>query len=150
MTATGEQLNKIEQKTVKKTSGPHKSKSRSAGTKNTKVVSQSDSTHTGNHSTRTHTNVSDIHTVPSTASLPTLDHLKANDSMQKAVVERLSELQHLNSTGMSQKIKSQCGGVEVFVKHKTKWPHEYVPAGSNRECVTYDQLTMGQWMAGEL
>ena len=54
LTAIGERLNKIEQKTVKKTSGPHKSKSRSAGTKNNKVVNQSDSTHTRNHSARTH------------------------------------------------------------------------------------------------
>ena len=60
----------------------------------------------------------------------------------------LSELQHLNSTGISQKLKSQCGGIEVFVKHKVRWPHDYVLAGSNKECVMYDQLTMGQWMAG--
>ena len=78
LTATGERLNKIEQKQVKKTSGPHKSKSRSAGTKNTKVVSQSDVTHTGNHSARMHINVTDTHTVPSTVLVPTLDHLKAN------------------------------------------------------------------------
>ena len=25
---------------------------------------------------------------------------------------------------------------------------EYVLAGNNKECVTYDQLIMGQWMAG--
>ena len=37
LTAIGKMLNKIEQKTVKKTSGPHKSKSRSALTKN-KVI----------------------------------------------------------------------------------------------------------------
>ena len=83
----------------------------------------------------------------STIWLPTLDHLKTNDSIQKAVAERLSELQQLNLTGMSQKLKSQCGGVEVYVKHKTKWPHEYVLAGNNKEHVTYHQLTMGQWMA---
>ena len=119
LTAIGKRLNKIEQKTVMKTSGPHKSKSRSAVTKNTKVVQQSDSTHAGNHSARTHANVTDTHTVPSTVSLPTLDHLKANDNIQKAVVERLSELQQLNLRGMSQ-----------------KWPHEYVLAGNTKECVT--------------
>ena len=43
LTAIGERLNKIEQKTVKKSSRSHKSKSRSAGTKNTKVVNQSES-----------------------------------------------------------------------------------------------------------
>ena len=46
-------------------------------------------------------------------SLPTLDHVKTKDSTQKAVAERVSELQHLNLTGMSQKIKSQHGVVKV-------------------------------------
>ena len=57
LTAIGERLDKIEQKIVKKTSGPQKSNSRSAVTKNTKVVRQSDSTHTDNHSARMHANV---------------------------------------------------------------------------------------------
>ena len=148
LSAISEWLNKIEQKSIKKTSGPHKSRSRSSGTKTTNVVSQSVSTHPSSHSGRMHTQMSDTHTVPSTASLPTLDHLKANNNIQQAVAERLSELQHLNSTGMSQKIRSQRGGVEVFVKQKVRWPHEYVLAGSNKERVTYDQLTMGQWVAG--
>ena len=145
LTVISERLDKIEQNPVKKTMGSHKSKSRSAGTKQ-KVTKQSHSTLTSNHSEQTYTNATDIHAVPSTVSLPTLDHLKANDSIQKAVAERLSELQHLNSTGMSQKMKSQCGG-EVFVKQKVRWPHEYVLAGSNKERVTYDKLSLGQWMA---
>ena len=45
LTAISERLNKIEQKTVKKTSGPHKSKSRSTGT------------NTSKHSARKHANV---------------------------------------------------------------------------------------------
>ena len=35
-----------------------------------------------------------------------------------------------------------------FLKQKVKWPHKYILAGRNKECVMYDQLTMGQWMAG--
>ena len=38
--------------------------------------------------------------------------------------------------------------MDVFVKHRAKWPHENVLAGNNKEHVTYDQLTMGQWMVG--
>ena len=148
LSAIGKCLNKIEQKSVKKTSGPHKSRSKSSGTKTTNVVKQSVSTQPSNHSGRMHTQMADTHTVPSTASLPTLDHLKANHNIQQAVAERLSELQHSNSTGISQKFRSQRRGVEVFVKQKVRWPHEYVLAGSNKECVTYDKLTMGQWMAG--
>ena len=89
-TAIGERFDKIEQKTVKKTSGPHKSKSRSAVTKNTKVV-------------RMHAIVTNTHTVLSTVSLPILEHLRANYNIQKAVADRLLELQHLNSTCMSPK-----------------------------------------------
>ena len=33
-----------------------------------------------------HTRVTDIHTVPSTVSLPTHDHLKTNDNIQNAVI----------------------------------------------------------------
>ena len=93
-----------------------------------------------------HTNATYIHAVPSTVSLPTLDHLKANDSIQKAVAERLSELQPLNSTGMSQKIKSQRGGVEVFVKRKVRWPHEYVLVIKNVSHTTSLQWGSG-WLA---
>ena len=148
LSTISERLNKIEQKSIKKISGPHKSRSRSSGTKTANVVTQSVSTQPSNHSGRMHTQMSDTHTVPSTVSLTMLDHLKANNNIQQAVSERLSELQHLNSTGMSQKIRSQRGDVEDFVKQKVRWPHEYVLAGSNKERVTYDQLTMGQWMDG--
>ena len=69
---------------MKRTSGPHKSKGRNTGTKN-KVVHHSDGTYTINLSTGRYTKVTDMHTVPSTVSLPPLDHLKANDTIQKAV-----------------------------------------------------------------
>ena len=35
-----------------------------------------------------------------------------------------------------------------FLSTRAKWPHKYVLAGNNKERVTYDQLTMGRWMAG--
>ena len=64
--------------------------------------------------------------------------------------ERLEELKQLNKTGtVDCKNKSQrCGRVDVFVKNKVKWPHEYVLGGNQKERVSYDQLTMGQWVAG--
>ena len=40
------------------------------------------------------------------------------------------------------------GSVEVMVKHKVKWPHEYILSGSNKERVSYDQLSVVQWVAG--
>ena len=59
-------------------------------------------------------------------------------------------MQQISKTGTDPKLKAQRGGqVEVLVKkNRVKWPHEYVLAGNNKERVTYDQLTMGQWVAG--
>ena len=79
-----------------------------------------------------------------------MEYIRANNQIQCSVEERIKELQQLAKTGTSEsKIKSQRGGqVDVFVKNRIKWPHEYVLAGSQKERVSYDQLTMGQWMAG--
>ena len=43
---------------------------------------------------------------------------------------------------------SHRGGVDVFVKRQVKWPQEFVLSGTHKERVTYDQLTVSQWMAG--
>ena len=84
-----------------------------------------------------------------TLNLPTLENLKKNVSIQQLVEDRIKELLQISKTGTDPKLKSQRGGqVEVLVKNRIKWPHEYVLAGSNKERVTYDQLTMGQWVAG--
>ena len=54
----------------------------------------------------------------------------------------------ISQTGSSNKVKSQRGGqVEVLVRNRVKWPHEFVLAGSIKERISYDQLTMTQWMA---
>ena len=45
-------------------------------------------------------------------------------------------------------VKSQRGGqVEVFVRTCVKWPQEFVLSGSTKERISYDQLTLPQWMA---
>ena len=88
-------------------------------------------------------------TAVETLNLPTLENLKKNVSIQQLVEDRIKELQQISKTGTDPKLKSQRGGqVEVLVKNRIKWPHEYVLAGTNKERVTYDQLTMGQWVAG--
>ena len=46
-------------------------------------------------------------------------------------------------------VESQRGGqVEVFVRTCVKWPQEFVLSGSTKEHISYDQLTLPQWMAG--
>ena len=36
----------------------------------------------------------------------------------------------------------------MFVWPRVKWPHEFFLSGSLKECISYGQLTMPQWMAG--
>ena len=51
--------------------------------------------------------------------------------------------------GTDKKIKSQRGGpVDIFVKNRVKWPHEFVLSGPSKERVSYNNLTVLQWVAG--
>ena len=53
----------------------------------------------------------------------------------------------LNKAGT--KLKSLRGGsVEVLVLNRVKWPHEYVLSGNSKERISYDQLSVTQWVAG--
>ena len=64
------------------------------------------------------------------------------------VQERLKQLSENLSQG-KEKIKFQRGGgVDVYVNNTVKWPHEFVLMGTNKERITYDQLSPVQWMAG--
>ena len=38
--------------------------------------------------------------------------------------------------------------VDVSVKNKVLWPHEAILGGINRQRVTYDQLSLTQWVQG--
>ena len=55
-----------------------------------------------------------------------------------------------NSTGKdSPKLKSQRGGgVDVVVKHKVHWPHEAILGGVTCQQISYDQLSLTQWVQG--
>ena len=51
--------------------------------------------------------------------------------------------------GTDPKYKSQRGGsIDIFVKERVKWPHEFVLAGSTKGRITYNQLNNTQWMSG--
>ena len=77
---------------------------------------------------------------------PDLNALRQDALIQLKVEQRLKELQETEKQG---KLKSLRGGlVEVMVKHKVKWPHEYILSGSNKERISYDQLSVVQWVAG--
>ena len=119
----GQRLDNMETKNYKKTSDQSKIKS-----KNVKKKVKSTDTPV---------------TVAPNTSIATPD---LNALRQLKVEQRLKELQETEKQG---KLKSLRGGsVEVMVKHKVKWPHEYILSGSSKERVSYDQLSVIQWVAG--
>ena len=61
----------------------------------------------------------------------------------------MQELSDLAKAGTFQKIKSQRGGnVDVLIKNRVRWPHEYILSVLNKERVSYNQLDVTQWVAG--
>ena len=88
----------------------------------------------------------------SDSSIPELHVLRSSEIIQRKVDARLRELEVINETsGMPSgaKLKSKRGGpVDVYVKHKVAWPHEAILGGTNHSRVTYDQLTLSQWVQG--
>ena len=36
----------------------------------------------------------------------------------------------------------------VWSLNRVKWPHEYVLSGTSKERISYDQLSITQWVAG--
>ena len=84
----------------------------------------------------------------SAQSVPALDTLRQDRFIQSQVDERLKELSNM-AQGTDQKIKSQRGGpVDIFVKNRVKWPHEFVLSGPSKERVSYNNLTVLQWVTG--
>ena len=80
--------------------------------------------------------------------LPQLHTIRQDLLIQAQVEKRLKELAEAEKSG-TQKQKSLRGGpVEVLVPNKVKWPHEYVLSGSHKERVSYDQLSIIQWVTG--
>ena len=86
-------------------------------------------------------------TVSPKSQIPDLNILRQDMSVQALVEQRLKQLTETEKTGT--KTKSLRGGsVEVLVPNRVKWPHEYVLSGSSKERVSYDQLSVTQWVAG--
>ena len=66
--------------------------------------------------------------------------------MQTQVDHRIQQLKDLNEQG---KFKSQRGGKDtVWVKKEVPWPQNFILGGSNKTRVTYDALSMSQWVSG--
>ena len=83
--------------------------------------------------------------------LPDLAHIRASQSIQKQIDRSIAKLSKTQCEGNdnSQKLKSKRGGpVDVIVQKKVSWPHEHILGGQNRQRLTYDQITMPQFVQG--
>ena len=86
---------------------------------------------------------------PCRQNYPIYTVLEHNKLIQEQVEERIRQLSNSDKKGTDPRIKSQRGAsVDIFVKEKIKWPHEYVLAGTTKDRVTYNQLNITQFMAG--
>ena len=80
------------------------------------------------------------------AIIPSAQMLKGSRHIQEAVEQRPKELTTLNEKGT---FKSQRGGNEhIFVKCQVPWPQNNVLSGTAKNRVSYDSLTVYQWVCG--
>ena len=83
--------------------------------------------------------------------IPELSYIRSSRDVQKQIDRSLAKLskKQLEGNDGSKKLKSKRGGpVEVTVQKKVAWPHEHILGGQTRQRVTYDQLTMPQFVQG--
>ena len=133
MNALGERLTNIEKnnkRVPKKTSDLSKIKSSNKTVRTNKTAV----THKGLQDMASYSGVSNHN-------LPLPDNLREEARIQVEVQNRLKQLAEQAAPGTG-KIKSQRGGsVEVFVKNRVKWPHEFVLSGQNKDRLSYNQLS---------
>ena len=150
LTDIGQRLQKLEKTDCKKSNDVTKHKNKSTRTRSKPTVNMSTKSTDTTGQPTVNSAVPDTVTFPlNSVTVPSLADIRQNANIQEKVDQRIRELHQLSNTGTDSKIKSLRGGaVDIFVKNRVKWPHEHVLAGNIKERVSYDQLTMGQWMAG--
>ena len=93
-----------------------------------------------------HTQELDSSDAEDDAVIPTMKFLKSSHNIQQAVDQTLQQLASLNEKGM---LKSQRGGGDqITVKCQVPWPQNFVLAGTSKNRVSYDNLSIFQWVAG--
>ena len=114
-----------------------------------KLSSSSHKSKSKSSSVRCHSTSSDSDSDSGT-NLHKLSALRSSVSLQRQVDAHLRDLESSqDETGMpkSRKIKSKRGGpIDVLGKQKIAWPDEAILGGVNRSRLTYDQLSMPQWV----
>ena len=150
LTDIGQRLTNLEKTDCKKSNDVTKHKNRSTRTRSKPTPNMHTKSTDSTGQSTVNSAVPVTETLPfNSITVPSLAEIRQNANIQEKVDQRIKELQQLSNTGTDSKIKSLRGGsVDIFVKNRVKWPHEHVLAGNIKERVSYDQLTMGQWMAG--
>ena len=80
--------------------------------------------------------------------IPQLHTISQDLLIQAKVEKRLKELAEAEKSGTHKQKSLRGGPAEVLVPNKVKWLHEYVLSGSQKEHVSYDQLSVVQWVTG--
>ena len=74
--------------------------------------------------------------------IPSIDFLKASDTIQARVDDRIKELQAMHPQG---KFKSQRGGSDTYwCKREVPWPQNHILSDTSKSRVSYDNLSMAQ------
>ena len=141
-----QRLDQIEQTRCKKTNDPKKvktSKSKHPSTDKSKNISAKQGETSATPSSTQHQILPQ-----SVDQIPQLHTIRQDLLIQAQVEKRLKELAEAEKSGTHKQKSLRGGPVEVLVPNKVKWPHEYVLSGSQKECVSYDQLSIVQWVTG--
>ena len=139
-----QRLDKIEQTLCKKTNDPKKvktSKSKHPSTDKSKSISAKEGETSATPSSTQHQILPQ-----SVDQIPQLHTIRQDLLIQAQVEKRLKELAEAEKSGTHKQKSLHGGPVEVLVPNKVKWPHEYVLSGSQKERVSYDQLSIVQWV----
>ena len=79
--------------------------------------------------------------------LPTLSTLRTSRQIQRQVDARIAEIESQSKVQVIIQ-KGVGGGVDVLVSKKVAWPHDNVLGGVTRQIITYDQLSLTQFIQG--
>ena len=90
------------------------------------------------------------HNIAQPSMMPSLVAMQSSAQLQARVDDRMSHLEGLpdSCSQLAGKFRSQKGGKEVvFCKRQVPWQHNYILTGNHRECISYDDLDVYQWVA---
>ena len=82
-------------------------------------------------------------------SISSLSDLKHSKKIQNKVDKQIADLEKTPTTKGNESIRSKRGGlVDVTVKKRVAWPHESILGGPSRQRITFDQMSLTQFVQG--